>query len=82
MKKEFTPGVIRKFKQNAPDVVTPIVLPIPKPKPARRLVFAWHGINIMSQFARRPRILRLKASKPKGTGVGEKPLYFPSVYEP
>ena len=42
------------------------------PEPGARPSYVWNGVTIYKQFARRPRVLRLEASKPsKGVSVAE-----------
>jgi hypothetical protein len=50
--------------------------------PAKRIVMTvWGGIIINKKFARIPAIRRMKPSKPRGCGVGDSELYFPSSVE-
>ena len=42
-----------------------------KSKPAPRVTFVWKGVMVQRAFTRRPRVLRLEVSKPKGSSVGE-----------
>jgi hypothetical protein len=44
----------------------------PKPKPVPRPVYLFCGIPITVQFSRRPRVLRLEASKAQSRGRGLK----------
>lgn len=43
---------------------------VPQPARVPRPTYAWKGITISARFSRRPRVLRLEASKPRGSGVG------------
>ena len=49
--------------------------------PAARPTYKFCGMEVTLQFARRPRVFRLEPSKPKGSGVGENVLHFPSSIE-
>lgn len=48
-------------------------------RPAPRPTYSFLGFRVGVQFSRRPRIFRLAPSRPRGSGVGENPLYFPST---
>src|ERR1019366_5561689 len=48
-----------------PHARTLVTLHPPKdPEPGARPSYVWNGVTIYKQFARRPRVLRLEASKP------------------
>lgn len=58
-------------QEYTPSEDTPIIYEPSVPGPTDRESYLWNGATILKQFARRPRVLRLEASKPRGSVVGE-----------